>query len=104
MDFGYTRSLTKYPVPYPSAGDPQAWSTGAPLLLLRTIMGLQPYGEHLTVDPAIPSGFGRVELLDVLTGAMAGQIACRADRQAKTADGVAWAWHGSPGWGRRSAR
>ena len=30
---GYERALTKYPVQYPTACSPQAWSTGAPLLL-----------------------------------------------------------------------
>ena len=40
---GYERSLTKYPVQYPTACSPQAWSTGAPLLLLRTMLGLEPH-------------------------------------------------------------
>ena len=31
---GYPREMTKYPVQYPTACSPQAWSTGAPLLLL----------------------------------------------------------------------
>ena len=31
--------MTKYPVRYPTACSPQAWSTGAPLLLLRTMLG-----------------------------------------------------------------
>jgi glycogen debranching enzyme len=62
---GYERSVTRYPVQYPTACSPQAWSTGAPLLLLRTMLGLEPTGEHLLVDPALPSGIGRVELLDI---------------------------------------
>ena len=37
---GYDRRLTKYPVQYPTACSPQAWSTGTPLLLLRTMLGL----------------------------------------------------------------
>ena len=32
---GYPRSETHYPVEYPTACSPQAWATGAPLLLLR---------------------------------------------------------------------
>ncbi len=32
---GYARDTTMYPVQYPTACSPQAWSTGAPLLLLR---------------------------------------------------------------------
>jgi glycogen debranching enzyme len=62
---GYERSLTKYPVQYPTACSPQAWSTGAPLLLLRTMLGLEPIGDHLVVDPALPAGVGRLELLDI---------------------------------------
>jgi glycogen debranching enzyme len=62
---GYPRSMTKYPVQYPTACSPQAWSTGAPLLLLATMLGLEPVGEHLLVDPALPSTIGRLELLDI---------------------------------------
>jgi glycogen debranching enzyme len=62
---GYPRTMTKYPVQYPTACSPQAWSTGAPLLLLRTMLGLEPVGEHLLVDPALPSTIGHLELLDI---------------------------------------
>ncbi len=62
---GYPRAQTKYPVRYPTACSPQAWSTGAPLLFLRTMLGLEPYGEHLVVDPALARGLGHVELLDI---------------------------------------
>jgi glycogen debranching enzyme len=62
---GYPRSMTKYPVQYPTACSPQAWSTGAPLLLLRTMLGLHPVGQHLVIDPALPASIGRLELLDI---------------------------------------
>jgi glycogen debranching enzyme len=62
---GYSRSLTNYPVQYPTACSPQAWSTGAPLLLFRTMLGLEPIGENLIVDPALPAGIGHLELLDI---------------------------------------
>ena len=62
---GYERSVTKYPVQYPTACSPQAWSTGAPLLLLGTMLGLEPVGEHLVVDPALPARIGHLELLDI---------------------------------------
>jgi glycogen debranching enzyme len=62
---GYPREMTKYPVQFPTACSPQAWSTGAPLLLLRTMLGLEPVGDGLLVDPAIPSVFGHIELLDI---------------------------------------
>jgi glycogen debranching enzyme len=62
---GYERSQTKYPVQYPTACSPQAWSTGTPLLLMRTMLGLEPIDDHLLVDPAIPTSMGRIELLDI---------------------------------------
>src|SRR5918995_1258530 len=62
---GYPRAMTKYPVQYPTACSPQAWSSGAPLLLLTAMLGLEPHGEHLVVDPALPSSIGRIELLDI---------------------------------------
>ncbi len=62
---GYPRQMTKYPVQYPTACSPQAWSTGAPLLLLRTMLGLEPTGDHLIVDAALPESIGHVALLDI---------------------------------------
>jgi glycogen debranching enzyme len=62
---GYEREQTKYPVQYPTACSPQAWSTGTPLLLLRTMLGFEPQGEHLVVDPALPTSIGHLELLDI---------------------------------------
>ena len=62
---GYPRDMTKYPVQYPTACSPQAWSTGTPLLLLRTMLGLEPVGDNLVVDAALPKSIGRLELLDI---------------------------------------
>ncbi len=62
---GYERGLTEFPVEYPTACSPQAWSAGTPLLLLRVILGLEPQGEHLIIDPHVPDGMGRIELLDI---------------------------------------
>ncbi|MTK00626.1 glycogen debranching N-terminal domain-containing protein [Micromonospora sp. CP22] len=62
---GYERDLTDFPVEYPTACSPQAWSAGTPLLLLRVMLGLEPKGEHLIIDPHVPPGLGRVELLDI---------------------------------------
>jgi glycogen debranching enzyme len=62
---GYPREMTKYPVQYPTACTPQAWSTGTPFLLLRTMLGLEPVGENLVVDAALPKAIGQLELLDI---------------------------------------
>jgi glycogen debranching enzyme len=62
---GYPRERTKYPVEYPTACSPQAWAAGAPLLLLRTLLGLESDGKHLIIEPALPDRIRRVELLDI---------------------------------------
>jgi glycogen debranching enzyme len=62
---GYDRALTRYPVLYPTACSPQAWSTGTPLLLLRTMLGMEPHGDHLVTRPAVPPSIGRIELLNI---------------------------------------
>ncbi len=62
---GYQRAATRYPVQYLTACSPQAWSTGAPLLLLRVGLGLQPHGDNLIVDPALPLRVGHLQILDL---------------------------------------
>jgi glycogen debranching enzyme len=62
---GYTRASTKYPVEYPTACSPQAWATGAPLLLIRALLGLGSDGEHLFVDPALPKTISQLAVLDL---------------------------------------
>ncbi|MGW4152683.1 amylo-alpha-1,6-glucosidase [Micromonospora chersina] len=62
---GYPRDLTKYPVQLPAAGRPQSWASGGLLMLLGTMLGLRPCGENLLVNPCVPDGYGRIELLDV---------------------------------------
>ncbi|MFC6022927.1 glycogen debranching N-terminal domain-containing protein [Plantactinospora solaniradicis] len=62
---GYGRELTRYPVRFPDACSPYALSAGAVLLLLRTMLGLSPHGEHLVVEPCLPQGIDRIELFDI---------------------------------------
>jgi glycogen debranching enzyme len=62
---GYPRAATLVPVLYPTACLPQAWSSGAPLLLLRVLLGMEPIGEVLTVAPDLPAWFGQVVLRSV---------------------------------------
>ena len=62
---GYPRSETGFPVEYPTASSPQAWAAGAPLLAIRTLLGLEP-SDHLVVDPVLPRGIRRLEVKGVL--------------------------------------
>jgi glycogen debranching enzyme len=63
--FGGYPQESKYPVECSTACSPQAWSIGAPLLLLRAVLGLEPDGDNLKVDPALPLTVGWLELLDI---------------------------------------
>ncbi|MEU6074823.1 glycogen debranching N-terminal domain-containing protein [Micromonospora sp. NPDC047074] len=62
---GFERHVTRYPVRYPTAGSPQAWSSGTSLLLIRTMLGLEPHQDHLAVAPALPPAFDRIALMDI---------------------------------------
>jgi glycogen debranching enzyme len=59
---GYRRSATHVPVEYPTASSPQAWATGSPLLLLRSVLGLGPAGDHLDSEPVLPDGIAELAL------------------------------------------
>jgi glycogen debranching enzyme len=60
---GYPREQTKFPVEYPTASSPQAWATGAPLLLIRVLLGLGPDGS---ADPVLPDAVGALELREAV--------------------------------------
>ena len=62
---GYPRSLTKFPVQYPTACSPQAWAAGTPLLLIRVLLGLEPDGDQLTSTPYVPDAIGSLGLTGV---------------------------------------
>jgi len=59
---GYARTVTEYPVEYPTACSPQAWATAAPLLLLRVLLGLEPENGEIAQAPALPDGITRLTL------------------------------------------
>ncbi len=52
------------PVAYPSSCRPQAWASGAPLLILRSLLGLNPDipAGHIGLDPVLPAGHNRLRL------------------------------------------
>jgi glycogen debranching enzyme len=57
---GYPAALTSVPVAYPTASRPQAWAAGTPLLLLTTLLDLQPGFTNVNRD--LSGAIGRVEL------------------------------------------
>jgi glycogen debranching enzyme len=59
---GYLRSLTEYPVEYPTACSPQAWATGAPLLLLRVLLGIEGADGANDRNAVLPDRIGHLSL------------------------------------------
>jgi glycogen debranching enzyme len=59
---GTDRKDTGVPVAYASACSPQAWASAAPLLLLRSMMGLEPRRDGLGVDAHVPLRCGYLAL------------------------------------------
>ncbi len=51
---GYDRDATTVAVEYPTASSPQAWAAAAPLLAIRTILGLDAEGDRVTSNPSLP--------------------------------------------------
>lgn len=64
---GYTREQSHFPVQYPTACLPQAWAAAAPMLAIRTLLGLEPKGEVLTsaADPVLPWWMGILTLENI---------------------------------------
>ncbi|HEY0318985.1 MAG TPA: glycogen debranching N-terminal domain-containing protein [Solirubrobacterales bacterium] len=59
---GYDIDLTRHPVEFPTACQPQAWAAAAPLLFIRTMLGMEPDEDRLVAEPSLPSQLGRLEL------------------------------------------
>jgi glycogen debranching enzyme len=59
---GFPRDATNAPVEYPSALKPQAWAAAAPLLALRTLLGLEASGGKVRSSPHVPESLGRLRL------------------------------------------
>ncbi|MFJ4654957.1 glycogen debranching N-terminal domain-containing protein [Nocardia sp. NPDC088792] len=67
---GFARADLHMPVPYPTSCSPQAWASAAPLLLMRSFLGLLPDvpARTLTVAPRLPARAGTVRLTDLRLG------------------------------------
>ena len=61
---GIARDDVPFPVTYPTSCSPQAWAAAAPLLLLRSLLRLDPdvHNARVHLAPAIPDWMGRVRI------------------------------------------
>jgi glycogen debranching enzyme len=82
---GFSRDDVPLPVEYPVACRPQAWSSGAPLLMLRTYAGMTadaPDGKLYIVRPRLPEWLERCEVMGMRVGN------ARVDLTVSARDGV----------------
>ncbi len=79
---GFDRDELSQPVPYPTSCSPQAWSAAAPLLLIRSMLGLQPDVPRgrLRLRPRLPEGVGRLSLTRLELGGAKVTIEVEGDR------------------------
>lgn len=72
---GFDRDSTGAPVAYPVACSPQAWAAGAPLMLIRTMLGLHAdasLGQLTLEKPDLPKDITKV----VVKGLKVGEASC----------------------------
>jgi glycogen debranching enzyme len=60
---GFDRQTTRMAVEYPTASRPQAWAAAAPLLAIRTLLGLDADDGTIRSEPSLPDSIKRLELL-----------------------------------------
>ena len=89
---GFSRSQFGSPVPYPTSCAPQAWASAAPLLLVRSFLGLAPHvpQRSLTVIPKLPRRWGKLALTDLRLGPATVHI--EADGETVIAHGLPDDW------------
>lgn len=62
---GYPKSEAKFPVEYPTSSSPQAWSTGAIILFIKTLFGFQPDQKNnktFSMNPILLDGMDKLTL------------------------------------------
>ncbi|WP_259406248.1 glycogen debranching N-terminal domain-containing protein [Microbispora sp. H10885] len=61
---GFDRGEFNLPVPYPTSCSPQAWSSAAPIQLVRLLLRIDPWVPHgkVWIAPALPAGFGDLRI------------------------------------------
>ncbi|MFN2589776.1 MAG: glycogen debranching N-terminal domain-containing protein, partial [Actinomycetota bacterium] len=82
---GFAREDVPLPVEYPVACRPQAWASGAPLLMLRSYAGISaeaPDGELNIVRPELPDWLDALEIIGMQVGRS------RVDLRLTSRDGV----------------
>ena len=69
---GFTRDTEDHtgPTEYPVSCNPQAWAAAAPILMLQTMLGMEPDASHgrLVLNPRFPDWLNRVKIENLRVG------------------------------------
>ncbi len=86
---GLARSEMPSPLSYPTSCSPQAWAAAAPLLMLRTLLRMDPWVPFakLWLSPAFPDEISRVHVEGIPLASQ--RISVHYDRPRFTVEGVA---------------
>jgi glycogen debranching enzyme len=57
---GFERTISRFPLPYPTACSPQAWATGAVFVFIKVMLGLDTRDGVIDLDPHVPDEIGRL--------------------------------------------
>lgn len=58
---GYDRKTGYFPVEFPTSSSPQAWSSGAIFLFLKTLLGLK-IDEEVSINPILPNSMNQLSI------------------------------------------
>jgi glycogen debranching enzyme len=88
MFAGFDRADVDFPVSFPGSCSPQAWAAAAPLLMVRTLLRLEPWipAGKLWLAPALPEGIGWLRIDDVPL--LGGRITIEVDGEAVKVEGL----------------
>ncbi|HEY1486062.1 MAG TPA: glycogen debranching N-terminal domain-containing protein [Micromonosporaceae bacterium] len=89
---GFARKEFTPPIPYATSCSPQAWASAAPLLVLRSLLGLEPDepGQRLRVQTCLPPQWGAVTLDGLRLGDVTTRVS--ADDRGVRVDGLPESW------------
>ncbi|MDI6817520.1 MAG: glycogen debranching N-terminal domain-containing protein [Actinomycetota bacterium] len=67
---GFDRESSRIPIDYPAASSPQAWASGAPMLMLTAMLGMKANADEkiLILNPGFPADIYRIFLSGVHIG------------------------------------
>jgi glycogen debranching enzyme len=90
---GFPRGEFAQPVPFPTSCSPQAWASAAPLLLVRSMLGLTPHvpRREVVTSPRLPAAWGEITLSGLRLGPTTVTVVAHGENATVTGLPAEWA-------------